>query len=75
MNTFENLAFTDNIPLDLLRELINDGILPESCDPAYMTPEDWNNFHADMAAMPLDLPTMAEIEDMARAQGIAALPF
>jgi hypothetical protein len=74
-HTFENLTFTDSMPLDLLRELIHDGIIPESCDPGYMTQLDWENFHADMMAMPIDLPTNAEILAMAQAEGIASLPF
>jgi hypothetical protein len=72
--TFENLTFTDSMDLDTLRDLIANNVLPEDCDPAYMTPEDWNNYHADMAAMPLDLPTQAEIEEMPRSMGVP-LPF
>jgi hypothetical protein len=74
-NTFEDLTFTDDMPLDLLRELIAEDVLPEYLDPAYVTREDMEAFHADMQAMPLDLPTSAEIEEMARVYGLAALPF
>jgi hypothetical protein len=75
MTTFENLTFTDDMPLDLLRELIHDGIIPETFDPAYSPAADWNSFCADMANAPLDLPTDAEILEMAKAHGLAALPF
>jgi hypothetical protein len=74
-STFDNMSFTDDMDLDLLRELIADGILPESYDPAYVTQEDMEAFHADMRAMPIDLPTDAEILAMAEARGIPSLPF
>jgi hypothetical protein len=61
--------------LDLLRSLIAQQVLPEDLDPAYMTKEDWDAFHADMQARPIDLPTDAEILAMARAAGLTDLPF
>ena len=57
-------ACTD-MPLDLLRDLISQGILSEECDPDHMTQADWDNYHADMAAMAFDVPTDDELEAMA----------
>ena len=73
MDAFEN--FPNDLPLDLLHELIDVGVLPESCDPAYFTPEDMQAYNADMQAMPIDIPTDSEIEAMAQADGFATLPF
>lgn len=73
-HTYENLAHTDDMPLDLLRLLIADNVLPESCDPA-ITQADWDAFHADMMATPMSLPTDAEILAMAESQGLVGLPF
>jgi hypothetical protein len=74
-HTYENLAYTDSMPLELLRELIAENAIPEWCDPAYVTAEDMEAFHRDMRKMPLELPTNAEIEEMARAMGLTSLPF
>jgi hypothetical protein len=75
MDPFENFPQTDDMPLDLLRELIHAGVLPESCAPDYVTQEDLEAFHADMKAMPIDVPTDAEIDAMAQADDFATLPF
>jgi hypothetical protein len=72
-SAYDDLSFTDGMPIELICELIHAGIVPESCDPAYMTPEDWHNFHADMQAMPVTTPTDAEINDMA--ETFANAPF
>jgi len=73
---FENLTHTDNMPLDLLRELIAESVLPESCDQAYVSQADWDAFHSDMMATPLNLPTDAEILTMARSESFEpSLPF
>jgi hypothetical protein len=61
----ENFIDTEGMDLDLLRSLIAQQALPECLDQAYMTKEDWDAFHADMQAMPVELPTDAEILAMA----------
>jgi hypothetical protein len=75
MITLEPLTLTDNFDLDLLRELIHDNVIPECYDPAYVTQADLEAFHADMKAIPVSIPTDAEILAMAQSQGIACLPF
>jgi hypothetical protein len=74
--TLDLFAATEFFDLHLLRELIHDEYLPGLDDlPADNSQEDYAAFQADMAAMPLDLPTDAEVLEMARSLGLDEVPF
>jgi len=67
---------TDNFDPALLRELIHDDYLPELIDPAAEISEaDWEDYHADMQATPMDLPTAEEVLAMAKSLGLDEPPF
>lgn len=42
---------------------------------ADVTEEEMNAFYADMDAIPVDLPTEAEVDAMAKSLGLEAAPF
>jgi hypothetical protein len=74
--TFDPFTATDAFDLDLLRELIQDDCLSElEYLPGEVSQADYAAYVSDMAAMPLDLPTDAEVLEMARSLGLDEVPF
>jgi hypothetical protein len=72
----EPLALADTFDPFLLRELIHNDYLPELIDPtADISQADWEAYHADMQAIPMDLPTPEEVLEMAKSLGLDEPPF